>query len=83
VANRRHALINKLYTGIYEPADAAIVKSDETEIISSIWDFTGIPTINSLGVVHHTTATYASAKITVGASEPGAPAKGDIWFDTT
>ncbi len=69
--------------GTYEPADAAIVKSDETETITVVWDFTAAPTKSSLGIAHYITATYASARIAVASSAPGSPAKGDIWFDTT
>ncbi len=71
------------HSGLYEAVDAAIVKSDETEIIASVWDFTAAPTKSSLGIAHYITATYASARITVASSAPGSPAKGDIWFDTT
>lgn len=34
------------HTGIYEPADAAIVKSDEAETISSTWTFSGATTFS-------------------------------------
>lgn len=32
--------------------------------------------------LRHVTSTYDSADVVVSASEPGSPAKGDMWFDT-
>jgi len=39
--------------------------------------------LNSLAVPRYITSGYTSGKITVSASTPGSPAKGDIWFDTS
>lgn len=36
------------HTGTYEPADAAIVKSDEAETITANWDFTGQVTFDKV-----------------------------------
>ena len=37
------AAIGHTHTGVYEPYDTAIVKSDEAETISSNWEFSGSP----------------------------------------
>jgi hypothetical protein len=49
------------------------------------WDFNGAtkPRVDGLGIPYYVTSTYTGGKITVAASAPGSPAKGDLWFDTT
>lgn len=39
--------------------------------------------VNALAVPAYITTGYTSGKISVSSSEPGSPAKGDIWFDTS
>ena len=46
-------------------------------------NFTSRLLANSLGVPSYVTAGYTGNKITVATGEPGSPAKGDIWFDTS
>ncbi len=46
-------------------------------------DNDGRPSVTGLAVPHYITTGYVSGKISVQATAPSSPTKGDIWFDTS
>ena len=63
----------------YTPANLAGFLDNEA------WNFSNAaaPLRNSLGMPHHVTSGYVGGKISVVATAPSSPTKGDLWFDTS
>lgn len=89
---------NYLYTARNDASSAFYVRQAGSGIIARLFkaasgtgasaprfeiDNAGRPSVTGLAVPHYITTGYVSGKISVSASEPGSPAKGDIWFDTS